>query len=250
MLQIENLTVSIDDKEVLHSINLEIKEGEIHALFGPNGSGKTSLLMTIMGFPDYNVTTGRIVFRGENITHLTIDERAKRGIGYMFQRPPTIKGLKMKQLVELCAKNKPFNVKGCAEKLNLETFLERDINQGFSGGEIKRAELLQLLAQNPNLLLLDEPTSGVDLENIALIGSIINDLFCADLNCENRRTQPSPKAGLIITHTGYILDYVKADIGHVMCNGNLGCSGTPSVILANVRKMGYEECVACLMKSS
>jgi len=250
MLQIENLSVSIDDKEVLHSINLEIKEGEIHALFGPNGSGKTSLLMTIMGFPDYRVTEGRIVFRGKDLTSMTIDERAKLGLGYMFQRPPTISGLKMKQLVELCAKDTPLDTIEIAKKLNLEIFLERDINQGFSGGEIKRAELLQLLAQNPNLLLLDEPTSGVDLENIALIGSVINELLCAELNCENRKTQPSPKAALIITHTGHILDYVKADIGHVICNGNLGCSGTPSVILANVRKMGYEECISCLMKTS
>ncbi|MFX1521504.1 MAG: ABC transporter ATP-binding protein [Promethearchaeota archaeon] len=250
MLQIENLSVSVEEKDILHSINLEIKEGEIHALFGPNGSGKTSLLMTIMGFPDYHVTEGRILFRGKDITRKSIDERAKLGVGYMFQRPPTIKGLKMKQLVELCAKEKPVNIREFAEKLNLQTFLGRDINRGFSGGEIKRAELLQLLAQNPSLLLLDEPTSGVDLENIALIGHVISDLLSADFNCKIRRTLPSPKAGLIITHTGYILDYVNADIGHVMCHGRLGCSATPSVILANVRKMGYEECIRCLLKTS
>jgi Fe-S cluster assembly ATP-binding protein len=250
LLQIENLTVSIEGKAVLRHINLEIKAGEIHALFGPNGSGKTSLLMTLMGFPDYYVTEGRILFRGKDITHLTIDERAKLGIGYMFQRPPTIVGVKTRQLVELCAKDKTINVEDLAKKLNLQSFLDRDINQGFSGGEIKRAELLQLLAQDPSLLLLDEPTSGVDLENIALIGRITNDLLCTDLSCKDRRTQQSPKAGLIVTHTGYILDYMDADIGHVMCNGRLGCSATPSIILANVRKMGYEQCIQCLSQTS
>lgn len=250
MLQIENLSVSVDGKDILNSINLEIKEGEIHALFGPNGSGKTSLLMTMMGFPDYRVTEGRIIFRGKDITSMTIDERAKLGLGYMFQRPPTITGVKTRQLVELCAQDKTANVEELAKQLNLQSFLDRDINRGFSGGEIKRAELLQLLAQNPNCLLLDEPESGVDLENLALIGRLINDLLRSDLNFKNRRAQPSPKAGLIITHTGYILDYVSADIGHVMCNGRLGCSGTPSVILANIRKMGYEECIACLLRSS
>ncbi len=168
----------------------------------------------------------------------------------MFQRPPTIIGVKTRQLVELCTLDKTVNVEELAKKLNLQSFLDRDINRGFSGGEIKRAELLQLLAQNPSFLLLDEPESGVDLENLALIGSLINDLLSSDLNCKNKKAKPSPKAGLIITHTGYILDYVNADIGHVMCNGRLGCSGTPSVILANVRKMGYEECIACLLKTS
>jgi Fe-S cluster assembly ATP-binding protein len=250
MLQIENLSVSVDGKEILHSINLEIKEGEVHALFGPNGSGKTSLLMTLMGVPDYSVTEGRLIFRGQDITHLTIDERAKLGLGLMFQRPPTITGVKMRQLVDLCARGKTDSVEELAKKLNLQNLLDRDINRGFSGGEIKRAELLQLLAQNPSFLLLDEAESGVDLENIALIGRVINDLLRTDLSCKDRRTLASPKAALIITHTGYILDYVSADIGHVMCNGRIGCSGTPSVILANIRKLGYEECVACLLKTS
>ncbi|MFX1465362.1 MAG: ABC transporter ATP-binding protein [Promethearchaeota archaeon] len=250
MLLIENLSVSIDGKEILHSINLEIKKGETHALFGPNGSGKTSLLMTIMGFPDYQVTEGQILFRGQDITNKSINERAKLGLGFMFQRPPTITGVKTRQLVELCAGDKSANTEELAKQLNLQSFLDRDINRGFSGGEIKRAELLQLLAQNPDFLLLDEPESGVDLENLALIGRIINNLLCSEMNFSNKRSQPSPKAGLIITHTGYILDYVSADIGHVLCHGRLGCSGTPSVILANIRKMGYEECITCLLKTS
>jgi len=173
VLRIEGLQVKIGDREVLGQINLEIKPGETHILFGPNGSGKTSLLMTIMGYPQYKVTAGKIFFKDVDITGLPVDERAKLGIGMSFQRPPTIHGLKTRQMVEICGNGKA-EVEKLARKLNFTDFLERDINAGFSGGEIKRSELLQLMAQNPDLLLFDEPESGVDLENISLIGNAIS----------------------------------------------------------------------------
>ena len=243
LLAVKGLSVSVEEKGILHGINLEIKEGEIHVLFGPNGSGKTSLLMAIMGIPPYRVTEGRILFKGENITDLPVNERARRGIGLSFQRPPTIRGLKTRKMVEICSGGK-IEAEKLASYLELEDFLDRDINYGFSGGEIKRTELLQLLAQDPNLVLIDEPESGVDLESIALIGEAINRLLRKDIRLRERREMP-PKTGLIITHTGHILDYVKVDRAHVMCHGRIGCSGHPRELLEEIRKMGYEECIQC-----
>lgn len=244
----EGLSVSVEEKEILHGVYLKIKEGETHVLFGPNGSGKTSLLMAIMGIPPYRVTDGRILFRGEDITDLAVNERARRGIGLSFQRPPTIRGLRTRKMVEICSEGKA-NAEELASNLKLEGFLDRDVNYGFSGGEIKRAELLQLLAQDPNLVLIDEPESGVDLESIALIGEAINRLLKKDVRLRERRKMP-PKTGLIITHTGHILDYVKADRAHVMCHGRIGCSGHPQELLEQIRKMGYEECIRCHLQES
>jgi Fe-S cluster assembly ATP-binding protein len=173
-LSIEQLTVEVEGREILYNINLVMKPGETHVLFGPNGSGKTTLLMTIMGFPKYRVTKGRVVFNGQDITKRTIGERARMGIGMSFQRPPVVRGVKMRDMVAACLKGErdEERIKHLAEKANLGDFLHREINYGFSGGEIKRSELLQLLAQRPTLTLVDEPESGVDLVNIALIGEI------------------------------------------------------------------------------
>ncbi len=256
MLKIENLHVSIGEKEVLKGINLKIEPGETFVLFGPNGSGKTTLLMTIMGFSGYKVTQGKIFFQGEDITDMPMYERARRGVGMSFQRPPTIHGLKTRHLVEMCAKyrNFGFQVEDMAKEVNFSSFLERDINAGFSGGEIKRSELLQLMAQKPQLVLFDEPESGVDLENMDLIGKTASEL----LGCS---FEPNPQvpmrelranchiSGLIITHTGYILDYINADRGQVMYDGVLCCDSRPvrpRDILDHVSKYGYKECIRCL----
>lgn len=240
MLDIEDLHVSIGEKEVLHDVNLEIKPGETHVLMGPNGSGKSTLLMTIMGFANYTVTNGRILYKGEDITRLPIHERAKRGIGMMFQRPPTISGLKLGKLLMATSGNKPEEVASYAQELHMDRFLERDINKGFSGGEIKRSEVLQLMIQRPDFVMLDEPESGVDLENISLIGKEIGQLLEKDVHMINRK-----KSGLVITHTGYILDYLDADRGHVMCDGEIKCHGNPREILKEVKARGYRECLEC-----
>jgi Fe-S cluster assembly ATP-binding protein len=249
MLKVEDLQVKIGDKEVLKHIDLEIREGETHILFGPNGSGKTTLLMTIMGYPQYTVTAGRIFFKGEDITHAPIYERARMGIGMSFQRPPTIHGLKTRQMVQICAKGE-VDVEGLASRVNFEDFLERDINAGFSGGEIKRSELLQLMAQNADLLLFDEPESGVDLENISLIGNSISSLLQRDFHVDPDKTQKEmrrarTRMGLIITHTGFILDYLTADKGQVLYEGVLSCRSNPNEIFGCIKKMGYQECVRC-----
>jgi Fe-S cluster assembly ATP-binding protein len=252
MLRIEDLHVKIGDRKVLAGINLHIAENETFILFGPNGSGKTTLLMTLMGFGNYEITKGRILFRGQDITHASIYERARLGIGMSFQRPPTIHGLKTRHLVSMCARDGEVNVEALARKVNMDTFLDRDINSGFSGGEIKRSELLQLMAQKPYLLLFDEPESGVDLENMKLIGSTVREVLSGglepriDSSMKEQRVRKRPVSGLIITHTGYILEYVNADRGQVLFNGHLCCEANPRDILDHISQYGYKECVRCL----
>lgn len=194
--------------------------------------------MAIMGFPEYKITGGQILFNGEDITHLPLHERARKGIGMSFQRPPTIKGLKTHKLIELSAGN-GVDVEAIARELNLDYLLNRDVNDGFSGGEIKRSELAQLMAQKPTFVLLDEPESGVDLENIAMLGGAINKLLQKDLKRQR------VNSGLIITHTGYILDYVDADVGHLLIDGIIPCGGNPREMLQHIKENGYEVCSLC-----
>jgi Fe-S cluster assembly ATP-binding protein len=244
-LRIEQLSVEVEGREILHNVNLEIKLGETHVLFGPNGSGKTTLLMAIMGFPKYRATKGKIIFKGQDITGLPLDERARLGIGMSFQRPPVVRGVKTRDMLAAClkAEESEERIKQLAEKTNLLDFLDREVNYGFSGGEIKRSELMQLLAQRPTLTLVDEPESGVDLVNIALIGELLNSLLEKDCPIPERKCM-----GLIITHTGHILDYVNARTGYVMCDGVIGCVGDPHEILATIREKGYEECIRCFLR--
>lgn len=248
MLQIEELKVEVGGREILKDVNMEIPEGETHILFGPNGSGKTSLMMTLIGFSGYHVTHGKITFKGEDITEMPIHERARLGIGVSFQRPPTINGLKTRNLVEICGKENSTDVEELAKELDFSDFLDRDVNHNFSGGEIKRSELLQLMAQQPDLVLLDEPESGVDLESIVLVGDTINSLlrkgtkyFTRGKSHKNDRT----KSALVITHTGHILDYITADRGQVLYDGILCCSRNAREILKWISEYGYEECVRC-----
>lgn len=247
MLEIKNLSVAIEGKEILHNVNLYLNTGETHVLFGPNGSGKTTLLMTIMGFPRYQVTGGSITFKGQDITNAPLDERARLGIGISFQRPPVVRGVKTRDMVlaALNGKDTPDAIEKLAKKTDLADFLDRDINHGFSGGEIKRSEMMQLLAQQPELALLDEPESGVDLENIALIGNLINELLQKDSPVPARTAM-----GLIITHTGHILEYVNARNGYIMIDGSISCMGDPHEILAEIKEKGYEECARCVFRSA
>ena len=244
LLEIKGLKVAVGDKEILHGVNLSLRAGETNVIFGPNGSGKTTLLMTIMGFPRYRVVEGEILFASKDITRLPVDERARLGIGLLFQRPPVVRGVKTRDMVAACLRGRDGNeVEQLAERANLLDFLDRDINHGFSGGELKRSELLQLLAQGPDLALLDEPESGVDLENIALIGRLINELLEKAHPMRNRR-----RSGLIISHTGHILEYVNARTGYIMCEGKIICEGDPHEMLETIKQRGYQECVKCPTK--
>jgi Fe-S cluster assembly ATP-binding protein len=245
LLEINDIVVEVDNREILHGLNLTVKPGETSVIFGPNGGGKTTLLMTIMGFPRYKVTRGKIYFKGQDITDMPVDERARLGIGISFQRPPVVRGVKTRDMVMACLheiENEKL-VNELADKAHMAGFLDRDINHGFSGGEIKRSEMLQLLAQSPDLVLLDEPESGVDLENIALIGQLINEVLGKTHPIRERN-----RSGLIISHTGHILDYVNARTGYVLCGGQIICDGDPRDILNTIKEKGYQECVVCLKK--
>jgi Fe-S cluster assembly ATP-binding protein len=243
MLEIKHLNVAVEGKEILRDVNLSIGTGETHALFGPNGSGKTTLLMAIMGFPRYRVTKGSIIFRDKDITKMGVDERARLGIGISFQRPPVVRGVKTRDMIVAAMRGRgdEKTMAELAERADLTEFLDRDINYGFSGGEIKRAELMQLMAQKPELTLLDEPESGVDLVNIALIGELINQLLEKDCPIRTRKCM-----GLIITHTGHILQYINVRTGYVMLEGRIICQGDPHEILATIKEKGYEECARCV----
>lgn len=238
LLEIRDLTIEVSNRTVLKNINIAIDYGETHILFGRNGSGKTSLLMAIMGFSGYKVKEGTILFKGEDITHAPIHERAKMGIGMSFQRPPTIRGLKTRDLIRTFHADNEI-VEKIVEGLDFSSFLDRDVNLGFSGGEIKKSELLQLTVQNPDLILLDEPESGVDLENIKIIGRGIKRLLQKNL----RRQRV--KSGLVITHTGLILNYLEADNGYLMLDGTIRCEGNPREMFETIQSTGYEECARC-----
>lgn len=236
MLKINNLTVRVGGKEIIKNINLEIKRGEPIVLFGPNGSGKTTLLKAIMGFSGFVIESGEIIFKDQVLNGLPIEERVKLGIGMMYQRPPEIRGVKLGQMASFLSNDKE-KISKLSEQLFLKEHLKREINLGFSGGEIKRSELFQILLQNPDLLLLDEPESGVDVENIHYMGKALNEFL-----------EGKNKSALIITHTGYILDYVKAEKGCVMIDGQFWCEGEPAEMFEAIREFGYQKCKECYVR--
>lgn len=256
MLHIENLSVAVNGKQILQNINLHIAPGEVHVLFGPNGTGKSTLIGTIMGFERYKVLEGKIYFKGQDITDAPCYERAKLGVGVMIQRPPTIRGLSLRQMIGICGAT-PDEVERMAKWMGLSDFLDRSVNEGFSGGELKRSELLQLMAQKPDLLLLDEPESGVDVENIALVGRATNYILngepcgcngeskcCTHSACGANPLAGSKRSGLIITHLGHILKYVPASHAHILYQGTMTCpGGDPLDILSCISQSGYETCI-------
>jgi Fe-S cluster assembly ATP-binding protein len=244
LLSIEDLHVSVGDREILRGVDLAIAEGETHVLLGPNGGGKSTLLNTIVGMPGYRITQGRIVFKGTDLAGLEIDERARLGIGIAFQRPPAVRGVKLRQLIEVAAPGEiaESEIEALDEELDLGHMLGRDVNMGFSGGEAKRSEMAQLLAQMPDLALFDEPESGVDLDNIAVVGGAINRLLKGEERIAERK-----RAGLIITHTGHILEFVNADVGHVLFGGRLTCKGNPLDLIEEIASHGFDKCSECAL---
>ncbi|NLC10875.1 MAG: ABC transporter ATP-binding protein [Firmicutes bacterium] len=238
MLKIHNLKVKVKGEEILKGVSLEIPRGETHILLGPNGSGKTTLLKAIMGMGSMH-TTGSILLDGEEISGLSIDERARRGVGLALQRSPAIPELTLDSLLQMIG-NK-FGSDGMEEKidsLNCRYLLGRGVNENFSGGEMKRSEVLQLLVQEPKVVLVDEPESGVDLENIVVIGEALKRLLKPSVKEKKR-------AALIITHTGHILNYLNADKGYVLLHGRIICSGNPRDIFEAINRHGFEGCMEC-----
>jgi Fe-S cluster assembly ATP-binding protein len=241
ILEVCDLSVDAGERPVLRGVFLSISPGEVHVLLGPNGGGKTTLLMAVMGLPGYRVTGGRILFRGADITALPADERARRGIALSFQRPPAVRGVTARILLGQILGRRGGRGPSLADlshAVGTDALLDRDLNVGLSGGELKRSELLQLLALDPALALFDEPESGVDLDSIAVVGAGMRRLL-------GRNGGGSGKAALIVTHTGHILREVPADHGHVLVRGKIICRGEPRMLFEDIALHGYEGCLAC-----
>jgi Fe-S cluster assembly ATP-binding protein len=241
ILEVRDLCVSIGERPVLKGVSLTVLPGEVHVLLGPNGGGKTTLLMAVMGMPGYRVTGGSIALGGEEITGLPADERARRGVALSFQRPPAVRGVTMRTLVGEILGRRGRDAPSLEElsgAVRADALLDRDLNVGLSGGEVKRSELLQLLALDPALALFDEPESGVDLDSIAVVGAGMRRLL-------GREGGGSCKAALIVTHTGHILREVPADCGHVLVRGRIICRGEPRALFEDIRAHGYEGCLTC-----
>jgi len=229
LLEIKNLRVESDKKELLKGVNLRIREGEVQALLGPNGSGKTVLVQAITGNPKYKITGGKILFEGKDITKFPPEKKAKLGIALAWQTPPNIKGVKLSQLLELIEKTK-------VEIDDGKNLLEREVNVGFSGGEKRISELVQLLALHPKLAIFDEIDSGLDMKKIEKVAKIIKEKFI-----------DQKKSILLITHSGEILNYLKPDLISIMLDGKIICQNRDlNKVLKTIKKYGYENCKKCL----
>ena len=235
LLEIVDLHVEAGGREILKGVTMSLEEGEICVLFGPNGSGKSTLLASIMGYGMTNITSGKIIFKGVDITHLSVDQRAKLGIGMMMQRPPNVIGVTLGNLVAATAKNGKGKA-GREKEFKMQDFMDRDVNVGFSGGEIKRSELLQLSAQAPDFVMLDEPESGVDIENIGLIGRKVHELIYGSEEGNERTKEVS---AFVITHTGQIMDYIGAEKAFVLIHGKIVREGDAAEVLQDIKDNGY-----------
>jgi len=220
-LEVKNLRVEVDDKEILKGVKLSIPKGQVHVLMGPNGAGKSTLAMTIAGHPKYKVKEGKILLDGEDITELPPEERARRGLAVLFQIPPELEGVSVADLL-----NKIRDRTGCKEDVyqllsegNLpKEMAYRYVNKGFSGGERKRFELSRIIAMRPKIVVMDEPDSGVDLESLKVIANGI------------KRLQKQGAGVLVITHYRNILKYLTPDRVHIMIDGKIVRSGGPELI--------------------
>ena len=243
MLKIKNLHASVEDKSILKGINLEIKPGEVHAIMGPNGSGKSTLASVIAGKEDYEVTDGEIFFEGEDINEMSAEERAHKGIFLSFQYPVEIPGVgnmtflrtavnaqrKLRGEEEMSAGEFLKVVRAKAKDLKIDAdMLKRPVNVGFSGGEKKRNEILQMAMLEPKMCILDETDSGLDVDAMKLVAQGVNALR------DDKRTF------LVITHYQRLLDHIKPDVVHIMANGRIIKTGGPELAL-EVENNGYAD---------
>lgn len=239
LLKIENLTVQVEEKEILHNIYLDIRKGETHVLMGPNGAGKSTLGYTLMGNPRYEATGGKIMFRGKDITKESADKRAKEGMFLSFQNPLEVAGISLSSFIKNAVEQRRGSrirmwdfkkeLKKTMELLNMdESYALRDLNIGFSGGEKKKAEILQLLMLNPKLAILDETDSGLDVDAVRTVSQGIE-------------TYQKEKDGalLIITHSTRILESLKVDYAHILVNGKIIKTGDASLI-EEINEHGFE----------
>ncbi len=237
-LEIRGLEASVEDKPILKGIDLIVRQGETHALMGPNGSGKSTLANVLMGRPGYRLTAGQVLFKGEDITKLTADKRAERGLFLAMQYPVEIPGVSVVNFLRTAYKNvkgEEINAlafrKHMKEKMNLlgveDAMVQRYVNQGFSGGEKKKNEILQLAVLEPEIAVLDETDSGLDIDSLKEVATGIAQLIGPNLGV------------LLITHYQRILDYITPDFVHVMVDGRIVKSGGKE-LAHELEDSGYE----------
>ena len=238
ILQVTGLTARIEEKELLHGVDLTIRKGETHVLMGPNGAGKSTLGYVLMSSPKYTVTDGSIVFEGQDITEESADKRARAGMFLSFQEPLEVPGLTLESFIRSALQQKVGHVRyydfkkelaRCMEILQMDPdYAQRSLNVGFSGGEKKKAEILQLMMLKPSLAILDETDSGLDVDAVRLVSRGIE---------EYRKSQEG--ALLIITHSTRILDALEVDRTHVMVNGRIVADGDGTLV-DEINRGGYE----------
>jgi Fe-S cluster assembly ATP-binding protein len=236
---IEGLRVAVEGKEILKGVDLTVNAGEVHALMGPNGSGKSTLANTLMGHPRYQVLEGRVLFQGEDLLGLPPDQRAKRGLFLAFQYPVAIPGVSLGNFMRATVKatqEKPVSAlefrRTLTQKMELlkidSSFATRYLNEGFSGGEKKRAEVLQMAMMQPKLAVMDETDSGLDIDALRTVAEGVNVI-----------TSENPSMGvLIITHYQRILDYIQPDFVHVLVDGRIVRSGGKELVV-RLEREGY-----------
>ena len=242
MLTIKNLHAEIDGKKILNGINLQVNAGEVHAIMGPNGSGKSTLAHVLAGREGYEITEGSVSYMGKDLLELSVDERAREGIFQAFQYPIEIPGVstanflkhtinavrKHQERKELNAKEMLSFIKKMAKMVEMEdNFLSRSLNQGFSGGEKKRNEILQMAVLEPKLAVLDETDSGLDIDALKIVANGVNQLRTED------------NAFIVITHYQRLLDYIIPDFVHVLYNGRIVKSGDKNLAL-KLEDKGYD----------
>jgi Fe-S cluster assembly ATP-binding protein len=243
-LFIKNLHVSVEGKEILKGVDLTVKQGEIHAIMGPNGTGKSTLAYTLMGHPHYEVTEGEVGFKGQNVLELEADERSRLGLFLAFQYPVAIPGVSVANFLRtaLNARRRAVNPEDngvpipefrrmLKEEMGLlkmdPNFAGRYLNDGFSGGEKKRAEILQMATLKPEIAILDETDSGLDIDALRIVADGVNALTGPELGM------------LVITHYQRLLNYIKPHFVHIMLNGRIVESGGPDLAL-NLEQHGYD----------
>src|SRR6266536_3275386 len=242
MLEIRNLHAAIDGNEILKGINLEVKQGEVHGIMGPNGSGKSTLAKVLAGHPSYEVASGEVVFDGKNLLEMSPDERAREGVFMAFQYPIEIPGVSNAQFLRLAYNEKQKHL-GAEELDPLEfkdllkekaaivemdaSFMTRSVNEGFSGGEKKRNEILQMAVLEPKLAILDETDSGLDIDALRVVAGGVNHLH----NEEN--------AIVLVTHYQRLLNYIVPDYVHVLANGYIAREGGKELAL-ELEEKGYD----------
>ena len=243
LLEVKDLKVRVEDREILHGLTLTVNPGEVHAIMGPNGSGKSTLSHVIAGKPGYEVTGGEILFKGEDLLEMAPDERAAKGVFLAFQYPVEIPGVATMTFLRtaLNAQRKARGeseystpdflkkVREVAKSLNIpQDMLKRGVNVGFSGGEKKRNEILQMTLLDPSLCVLDETDSGLDIDAIRIVADGVNALRSPE------------RASLVITHYQRLLDYIVPDRVHVLSDGRVARSGGPELAL-ELEQTGYAE---------